>query len=108
MNLSNMAASLAARDAGISSSAAHAEMDAPGWGDRAYQAVCKYMDWDCDWTIEEARCTCYAKGLDVPAEERAWGSVTQKLLRDGQMIRVGFLPAVSSHSSWKPTYRLTP
>lgn len=108
MNVGNMAGALKARDAGMASSANHAETDAPGWCDRAYQAVSAHMKWDCDWTIEEARAYLYAKNLlDEPTSLRAWGGVTQRLVRDGKIERVGFLPAASSNGSWKPTYRLT-
>lgn len=107
MNLSNMAKALADRDAGMASSANHAETDAPGWGHRAYECVRLVARFTGkDWTVEEMRGVCYACGLDVPAESRAWGSVTQRLIRDGIIEPVGYASASSSNGSPKRTYRL--
>lgn len=109
MSIQDMAAALAARDAGMQSSAEHAEDVQPGWGGRAYQAViaCESLaDDDGGWTMEFARGWLYACGLDMPAEERAWGSVTQRLLRDGRIIPVGYAPATTSNGSPKRTYKI--
>jgi hypothetical protein len=96
--------------AGMESSATHAEQHAPGWGARAYASVCRYpiiFGADTPFTMEAARQWAYAMGLDRPAEERAWGAVTQKLVRDGVIEPVGYGPAASSHGSPKRTYRIT-
>lgn len=108
MNVGNMAEALKARDEGMASSANHAETDAPGWGDRAYQAVISsgYLMREPQWHMEFAREWCYACGLDRPAEERAWGSVTQRLIRDGRIEPVGYWSATSSNGSIKRTYRI--
>jgi hypothetical protein len=95
--------------AGIESSAAHAEQDAPGWGVRAYASVRRYpiiFGATDEFTMEAARQWAYAMGLDRPADERAWGAVTQKLVRDEIIEPVGYAPAASSHGSPKRTYRL--
>jgi hypothetical protein len=102
-----MAEALKARDEGIASSAEHAESDAPGWSQRAYQAISGSRILAMGtWTMEEARTIIYAYGLDKPAEERAFGAVTQRLLRDGIIEPVGYAKAASSHGSAKRTYRL--
>jgi hypothetical protein len=107
MNVSNMAQALAARDDGISSSSEHAESDAPGWGQRAYATIAMVAKHtDGAWTMEAIRRICYYCGLDKPAEERAFGAVTQRLLRDGIIEPVGYAKAASSHSSIKRTYRI--
>lgn len=108
MNIQNMADALKARDEGMASSANHAESDAPGWGERAYQAI-KWsgpLSLSDGFTMEEARNHVSWSGLDQPEELRAWGSVTQRLIRDGVIEPVGYARAASSNSSWKRTYRL--
>lgn len=109
MNLSNMAKALADRDAGMAQSSAKTEVEAPGWADRAYEALvtAPYLASEPEWTIDFARSWLYACGLDMAASERAWGALTQKLLRDGRIQRVGFAQSSSSRGSFKPTYRLT-
>lgn len=94
---------------GMDSSAAHAEYDAPGWGDRAFASVRdRFIIFGryTPFTMEEARQWAYALGLDHPAEERAWGSVTQRLVREGVIEPVGYAPAKSSNGSPKRTYRI--
>jgi hypothetical protein len=108
VTIQSMAESLAARDEGIASSVAHANDDAPGWSQRAYDAVIDspYIRRFREFTMERASLWLYADGLDVPAEKRAWGAVTQRLLRDGIIEPVGYAKAASSHGSPKRTYRL--
>lgn len=110
MNVGNMAEALKARDEGMASSANHAERDAPGWGERAYQAVCNdrwlLSVWTTGFTMDEARSVVYGNGLDKPSEERAWGSVTRRLVRNGVLEPIGFARSPSSHFAPKPTYRL--
>lgn len=108
MNIQNMAEALKARDAGMASSAGHAEADSPGWGERAYHAAIEAFDWQTgEATMEHIRAVAhFAIGLSMPAELRAWGSVTAKLIRDGIIEPVGYARAASSNGSPKRTYRL--
>lgn len=107
MSVQDMARALERRDEGIASSAQHAEEVQPGWGERAYRAVqCSGYLASESFTMDFARQWLYACGLDIPPEERAWGAVTQKLVRDGIIEPVGYAPAASSNGSPKRTYRL--
>lgn len=108
MNIQSMADALRARDDGMIRASEHAEMDAPGWSDRAYDAVCcnGLLAKELWWTIDYARQWLYACGLDQASSERAWGALTQRLLKDGKIERVGFERSASSRGSYKPTYRL--
>lgn len=107
MNVGNMAEALKARDNGIESAKNHAETDAPGWSDRAYKTIRLMASvTTTEWTMEQARAACYACGLDKPDEERAFGAVTQRLIRDGIIEPVGYARAASSNGAIKRTYRL--
>ena len=112
MGAQSMADALAARDAGMASSAEHAEAVTPGWGERAYQAIKsnpglrRCLD---GFTMEKARAYAWGHGLDSPPDGRAWGSVTVRLIRDGVIEKTGgFAPATSSNGSPKPLYRICP
>lgn len=110
MNVRSMADALARRDAGMASAADHAEQDSPGWGARAFASVrdqCIAFGRSEPFTMEDARHWAYAMGLEEPAEERAWGPVTRKLVRDGIIEPVGYAPAASSNGSPKRTYLIT-
>lgn len=93
---------------GMASAAAHAESDAPGWGQRAasYLMLFAVARGDCPWTIEVARTWAYENGLDQPPDGRAWGGVTKSFLAGGAIERVGYAPAVSSNMSPKAIYRV--
>lgn len=108
LSVKSMSDAIQARDEGMASSANHAETDTPGWGELAYQIIqqISYLRVMPGWTMEQASQVAYARGLEVPAERRAWGSVTQRLIRDGIIEPVGYARAASSNSSWKRTYRL--
>lgn len=108
MNIQSMADALRARDDGMIRASEHAETDAPGWGERAYQAVIAnpYLRHFDQFTIDMARQWVYAAGLDEPEDGRCWGSVTTKLLRDGRIEAVGYLKSPSSNLSPKRSYRL--
>lgn len=103
-------AARARREAGMTSALEHAESDAPGWGDRAYALLVEFArEHAADpWTCEQFRPWAYARGLSRPDEERAFGPVTQRAIRAGAIVRVGYAPAASSNGSPKPQYRGVP
>lgn len=97
----------AAGIAGMTSAAEHAEADSPGWGERALSAAVRAMSMQSgNFTMEHIRYVAHFYiGLGMPPDLRAWGAVTQKLIRAGVIERVGYAPAASSHGSPKPLYR---
>ena len=99
-------AARARRDAGMASSLDHAESDTPGWGDHAFALLRQFA---ClqhkPWTCEQFRAWAYDRSLPKPAEERAFGPVTQRAIRAGLIHRVGYAPAASSNGSPKPQYQ---
>lgn len=108
MTIQDMAAALAARDAGMQSSAEHAEDVQPGWqGAAMVGAMAAIHRQTGHFTMEHIRTVAtWCFGLPQPPELRAWGSVTVRLIREGIIEKTGqFAPAVSSHGSPKPTYR---
>lgn len=103
-----MSQSLAARDAGMASSAEHAEQDAPGWGERAMDLLrgWVYGAPNHPFTIEEFRMAVTAYGFPQPPDLRAYGSLARRAIREKLIEPVGYAPAVSSNLSPKRTYRL--
>ena len=69
------------RSSGVRSSAQHQDENTPGWTDRAFEAVKTYARTHESFTMEQCAEGCYAAGLPVPAEKRAWGGVTQRACR---------------------------
>ena len=98
-------AARARRDQGMASSEAHANDDAPGWSDQCFVLLCRFVDERTEpFTIEDFRPWAYSRGLSKPAEERAFGGVTQRAIRQGVMVRVGYKPTASSNGAVRATY----
>lgn len=56
-------------------------------------------------TMEACRMWSYSRGLPIPEEERAWGSVTQRALREKTIAPTGgYAKAASSNLSPKALY----
>ncbi len=97
-----------ARDRGTAAGQAcvdKADRTAPGWSERAYDAIRRFAAGQAGaFTIEELR-----EGIDIdkPHDLRAFGPVTQKALRKGliEMVPGEMARAASSHGSFKPMYR---
>lgn len=93
------------REAGMQSSVEHANSDAPGWADRAFDALTQYAkEQRAPFTIESFRWWAEARGLEHPPESRAYGGITQRAMKRGVIVRVGYAPAASSNGSPKATY----
>lgn len=99
----------ARRDAGIQSSAEHAERTAPGWTEQAAKAVHAFAEriFPAGFIMEEARAALTGQ-LPEPPELRAWGAVTQFCKRRHwiEAIPGDVRCAKSSNSSPKQAYRL--
>lgn len=103
----SMTGARAKADKGIESARRHAEDDRPGWGDTA-QTVLRWFlrRHDQPFTIEEARLWSEAHDLPQPPELRAWGSVTQRALREGLIVKTGgYRATASSNGSVRALYR---
>lgn len=98
-------AARARRERGMRDSEAHADRESPGWPERAYGLLCRYAREQAHpWTCESFRWWAAANGLDDPPDSRAFGGVTQRALRKGVILKVGYAPAASSNGSVKPLY----
>lgn len=98
----------AARDRrmeGMRSSAQHAEDEAPGWCIRAFRLMQQFAEREpMPWMVEQFRVWAEKQGLDLPPDSRAFGGVTQRAIRRGVIVKVGYAPAASSNGSPKPLY----
>jgi hypothetical protein len=57
------------------------------------------------FTGEEFRTWAVSHNLAVPPDNRAFGPVIAKAIRDGVIVGVGYAPTVSSRGSARRTYR---
>jgi hypothetical protein len=101
---------------------ASTERDVPDWGEQAlhylrwffkikgtprakkYQFGIFKGNW-CVYTAEEIRKWSYDKGLPPAKDDRAFGPVIAKAIRDGLIVKAGYAPTVSSNGSVRATYR---
>lgn len=99
-----------ARDRGTAAGQAcvdKADRTAPGWSERAYDAIRHFAAGQAGaFTIEMLR-EVVAAEIDPPHDLRAWGPITKKAMRKDviQLVRGATAPAASSNGSPKPLYR---
>jgi hypothetical protein len=90
---------------------ASTERDVPDWSEQAGH----YLRWFCKirrsilfpdpaWTCEQFRSWAYSKGLPFAKDDRAFGPIIAKAIRDGLIRSAGFAPTVSSHGAVRRTY----
>lgn len=99
-------------DLGAERAAGKAERIAPGWIDRATEAVRRYAtrhvyrsDEPSEFTIERVR-EFMAGSIEDPPDGRAWGHVTRRAVQLGIIEPTGgYAPAASSNGSPKRLYR---
>ena len=95
-------------DTGIRSSLEHAERVIPSWADTAFALLTRFAATSADpFTIETFRWWAVMRGLPYPPDNRAFGGVTQRALRAGVMVRIGYAPTASSNGSPKALYART-
>ena len=94
----------AARDDGIRRAVDHAEADAPGWSEQAYDFLVQYATQnECFqiWMVNQAS----KKSIPIPENEKAWAGPTRRALRAGIMVKAGFAPNPRRHATDAPVYR---
>lgn len=87
------------KDEAIQAAADHADRTSPNWTSQAYQkALLAMLSLNnrgiTQFQIHDVRETIrvFFKPLPEPPTERAWGWVTQQLIKDGQIKQVGYGP----------------
>lgn len=82
------------RDAGMARSTAHADDCHADWSAMAYFSVRNFIrKYDANFTAEEVRSWAHAKGLPMPPDGRAWGSVFQRVAREKLIRKLGYRQA---------------
>lgn len=86
-----------------------AERRNPGWVEAAYSFLCAYAQvrGDRPFTTEDARLSS-ENVVPVAPDARAWGSIAQRLKREGKIVACGFRGVVSSNGSPKVLWKLNP
>lgn len=107
MQQANLEASIKRAVSGISLSACHANAKTSDWTGLA-QAAVKFaiaaLPQDAKFTIEDVRATIDEE-LPAPPDLRAWGSVTQSLIKSGSLVKThSYKQAASSNGSPKMLY----
>ena len=98
-------AARARRDAGMQASQWRAEEEEAGWAALAYIAMCAFAEQETQpWTCEQFRAWATQDGLADSPDSRSFGGGTQRALRAGVIVRVGYAPTASSNGSVKPLY----
>ena len=97
---------LVLRDAGIASSAAHADSVEPGWGDVAFRILSNYAKrrGDQRFTSEDFRDFLFSINFACPVP-KALGSVFQKAARQHVIEQCGFVKSRDRHCSPIPEWR---
>lgn len=93
-------------EAGMQAAVDHAERECPGWKERAYEAFVRHAKKYAYFTTEQVR---MYSALDVPEppDRRAWGGVARRAMRNGLVLKDGFVEAVSrtQHSNVLTRFR---
>lgn len=97
-------AARAAAEAGAQAAAAHADAVAPGWTDRAYQALCAFARQARSFTSFDFRRAIGSLGLEKPPTDKAYGAVFQRAARAGVIRKAGYAPHPERHASPTPIW----
>lgn len=73
---------------GIAKAIRGAEEKSPGWGDRAYSVLIRFLANHKEFMIEDVR--AYSVGiLSEPRSARAWGAIARRAKKDGFIESAG-------------------
>lgn len=82
------------RDTGMARSSAHADDCHADWSSMAYFALRNFArKFDGNFTAEHARAWMHSQGLPMPPDGRAFGSVFQRVAREGIIRKLGYRQA---------------
>lgn len=75
------------------------------WQEGAYNALKAYALTHTGFMTEDARMAAYEQGLPKPHDNRAWGPVINRAVKNGTIVREGFAPAKTGHMRPMPVWR---
>jgi hypothetical protein len=101
----DFAAATTRRDAGMASSAAHAERVHAEWCADAMAALLRFARTREHFLAEEYVADALARGLTEPPDRRAFGSILQRAARAHVIAHDGFAAAATSNGSAKVRWR---
>ncbi|MFT3679463.1 MAG: hypothetical protein QM791_04270 [Ferruginibacter sp.] len=80
------------RDAGIRLAAESAEQLNPGWNERAYDLLIKFLKENKRFMAEDVRSYAEKQNFEMPPSARAWGGIINKAARQYIIIKTGIKP----------------
>lgn len=80
-------------EAGMTAAVEHADAEAPGWSDRAYDELVTYAKGHHFFTAEDVRVFAEGRGLPKPPDARAWGAISKRGAKAKIMTAGGFVSA---------------
>jgi hypothetical protein len=90
---------------GMNQAVDHADRVSPEWSERAYDKLFEYAWLGVDFMTEDVRLWAEQVGLDSPPDNRAWGAVVNKAVREHLIERVGYGNAKTGHMRPMPIWR---
>lgn len=107
MTIQDMAAALAARDAGISQAVEHCESVQPDWSATALSYLRAFAIGAVrPFSAEDVREWAEQEHGFYAASERAWGGVVRGAKGRGEIVKVGSKPTKASNGAERATYQL--
>lgn len=81
------------RDAGIAKAVGHAEKNNPGWSNKAYALLKKFLNSHVgSFQAEELRSYAAVEDFELPPSARAWGGIIQKAARERLIKKIDIKP----------------
>lgn len=92
---------------GMNQAVDHANRVAPQWSTRAYDKLFEYAWLGNDFMTEDVRLWAEETGLDMPPDNRSWGAVINRAVRENLIERVGYGNSKTGHMRPMPIWRKT-
>ena len=90
---------------GMNQSLDHANRVAPQWSERAYDKLREFCWLGNDFMTEDVRLWAEETGLDSPPDNRAWGGIVNRAVRENMIVRVGYGNSKTGHMRPMPVWR---
>lgn len=80
----------------------HADSVEDGWSKTAYSELLVFMASRSEFMTEDVRAFAYSRGLSIPPDDRAWGSVITKAAKRKLIVKSGYAPMKSKNCHANP------